>query len=78
MIRELDTIVVVRDLPEHDLKAGDVGTVVHVYGKEEAFEVEFVTGEGVTIAVVTLKSSDIRAMGKEDILHVRALAGIAP
>jgi len=74
MIRELDIVVLVRDLPKHGLKSGDVGTVVHVYGKGEGFEVEFVTGEGYTVAVVTLARDDIRVMRREEILHVRALA----
>ncbi len=47
---------------------------MYVYGRGEAFEVEFVTGEGQTIAVVTLERKDVRPMGKEEILHVRALA----
>ena len=54
MIKELDTVVLARDLRDYHLKRGDVGAVVHVYGDEKAFEVEFVTGEGETVAVVTL------------------------
>lgn len=74
MIRELDTVVLVRDLEEHDLTQGDVGAVVHVYHDGATFEVEFVTGEGVTIAVLTLSRQDIRPMHAREILHVRALA----
>jgi len=59
MIRELDRVVRVQDLPEHGLKAGDVGTVVHVYGEGEGYEVEFVGGEGETVAAVTLRPEDI-------------------
>jgi len=40
------------------------------------FEVEFVTGEGATIAVLTLSQQDIRPMHAREILHVRALAKI--
>jgi hypothetical protein len=36
--------------------------------------VEFVTGEGKTIAVVTLEKSDIRPMQRQEILHVRMYA----
>jgi hypothetical protein len=74
MIHELDTIVLVRDLEEYGLRAGDVGAVVHRYKQGMAFEVEFVTGEGKTIAVVTLTQDDIRAMHNREILHVRELA----
>jgi hypothetical protein len=71
MIHELDTIVLSRDLKEYGLTRGDVGAVVHCYTDNKAFEVEFVTGEGKTIAVATLSNSDIRPMQREEILHVR-------
>ena len=54
--------------------AGDVGTVVHIHRQGEAFEVEFVTLDGGTVAVITLLSSQIRAVSKRDITHVRELA----
>ena len=71
MIRELDTIVLTHDIKEHGLQGGDVGAVVHLYTDGKAFEVEFVTGEGNTAAVLTLTDSDIRPMGKGEILHAR-------
>ena len=74
MIRELDTVVLVRDLAEHGLNQGDVGAVVHCYKDGVAFEVEFVTGEGATIAVLTLSQHDLRPMHAREILHVRTLA----
>ena len=74
MIRELDTVVLTRDLAEHGLQAGDVGAVVHGYRDNAAFEVEFVTAEGRTVAVVTLTPADIRPMAGKEILHVRELA----
>lgn len=74
MIRELDTVVLAKDLKAHGLRRGDVGAVVHRYEDGRTFEVEFVTGEGKTIAVVTLTETDIRPMRHEEILHVRALA----
>ncbi|HQX18066.1 MAG TPA: DUF4926 domain-containing protein [Anaerolineales bacterium] len=74
MIQELDTVVLVKDLEEYQLTRGDVGAVVHVYEGGKALEVEFVTGEGKTIAVVTLRASDIRPMQRADILHVREFA----
>ncbi len=74
MIRELDTVVLVRDLVEHGLTRGDVGAVVHCYQDGATFEVEFVTGEGTTIAVLSLSRQDIRPMHAQEILHVRALS----
>jgi len=40
MIRELEMVVLTRDVPEHGLKKGDVGAVVHRYADGVAFEVE--------------------------------------
>lgn len=74
MIRELDPVVLTNDVPEHGLKKGDVGAVVHRYADDMAFEVEFVTAEGKTVAVLTLTEADIRPMGSGEILHVRQLA----
>lgn len=73
MIRELDTVVLAHDIDEYGLKRGDIGAVVHRYNDGPAFEVEFVTGEGETIAVLTLTRDDIRSMGHREILHVREL-----
>ncbi len=74
MIKEHDRIVLLKDLPEDGLQAGDVGTVVHIHRQGEAFEVEFMTLDGGTVAVVTLLSPQIRAVSKRDITHVRELA----
>ena len=74
MIHELDAVVLTRDVDEHGLKRGDVGAVVHCYEDGAAFEVEFVTAEGRTVAVLTLNERDIRPLGERDILHVRELA----
>ncbi len=70
MIRELDTVVLTHDLEEHSLKQGDVGTVVQCYSDGEGFEVEFVTAEGKTIGLLTLKPDDIRPMKSGEMLHV--------
>jgi len=59
MIRELETVVLLHDVSQHGLKSGDVGAVVHRYGDGKAFEVEFVTAEGRTVAVLTLTESDV-------------------
>ena len=72
---ELQTVVLRKDLAEHGLRSGDVGAVVYVHSPE-AYEVEFVSGEGHTVAVVTLESSDLRPIQEREILHVRDLAQI--
>ncbi len=73
-IAEHDAVVLTHDLPEHSLRAGDVGAVVHVYAEGKAYEVEFVTGAGQTLAVETLAPADIRPLGANDILHIRNVA----
>lgn len=67
-----DIAVLVRDLPEHGLRAGDVGTVVFTYDTR-TFEVEFVRGSGGTQALVTLSIDDLRPMTDADLLAVRTV-----
>jgi hypothetical protein len=38
-IVELDLVALKRDMPEHGLRKGDVGTVVHCYADGRAFKV---------------------------------------
>jgi hypothetical protein len=73
MIAELELVALTRDLPGSSLAAGDIGTVVHRY-EQDGYEVEFVTGNGDTVAVVTLLPNDIRPLEPTDILHARRLA----
>jgi len=67
----LDTVVLSHDLPEHGLRAGDLGAIVETYGGE-SFEVEFVRPTGRTQALVSLGSEDLRALDANDVLAVRA------
>jgi len=48
----LDTVVLTRDLPEHGLRAGDLGAVVELYGAD-GLEVEFVQASGQTKALAS-------------------------
>ena len=73
-IRELEAVVLARDLEAHGLRRGDVGAVVHLYEDGAAYEVEFVTAEGKTVALLTLDKDDIRPMGTGEILHAREFA----
>jgi len=73
VIRELETIVLTRDIPEHGLRRGDIGAIVHSYKDGVAFEVEFVTGKGDTVAVITLESKDVRPMHPNEIRHAREI-----
>ena len=72
-IEVLDTVVLKQDLPDDELKAGDVGAVVERYGST-GIEVEFVTGAGRTQALVTLDIDDVREFGDSDLLSARPLS----
>ena len=73
MIKEHDRIVLTTDLPAEGLKAGDVGTVVHVHAHGDAFEVEFLTLDGQTVAVATVLASQVRPVSNRDITHARPM-----
>lgn len=68
----LDTVVLKRDVPEKDLRVGDLGAVVEVY-EPDGVEVEFVTASGLTQAVVTLNEADVRRVDDTDLIAVRSL-----
>ena len=74
MIKEHERVVLTADMPAERLQTGDVGTVVHVYENGQAYEVEFVTLDGRTAAVVTLKAGQVRPVGPREITHARELA----
>jgi uncharacterized protein DUF4926 len=70
LFKELDTVVLLRDLQDAGLRSGDLGAVVQLYGAE-AVEVEFVTASGRTQALLTLPVSDVRPVRDDDLLAVR-------
>ena len=74
MMKEHERIALRTDIPAAGLKAGDVGTVVHIYKDGKAYEVEFVTLEGKTAAVVTLEADQVRSVNPREIPHARDLA----
>ncbi len=64
-IKELDTVVLNRAIPAHNLKQGDMGAVVATY-PPDGIEVEFVAGAGLTQALVTLNIHDVRPVAPRD------------
>ena len=68
--RVLDAIVLDRDLPEHGLRKGDLGSVVEVY-EPDGLEVEFVTASGRSAALLTLNGRDVRPVSDDDLVSVR-------
>ena len=73
-MKELESVVLTEDMQDYGLKAGDVGTVVLVHRGGEAYEVEFATLGGETVAVVTVLASQVRPVRRQEIPHVRAIA----
>jgi hypothetical protein len=76
MIEELTSIVLTTDIPEQGLKEGDIGTVVLIHGNGEGYEVEFITLDGETVAVVSLYAWQVRPIGRNEIAHVRTVETI--
>jgi len=66
----LETVVLDRDLAEHGLRKGDLGSVVEVYDPD-GLEVEFVTASGRTAALLTLNDGDVRSVSDDDLVSVR-------
>ncbi len=54
----LDVVVLTKDLPDSNLRKGQVGTVVEVYESDD-LEVEFVDLQGRTYALETLNASEL-------------------
>ena len=70
-------VILIVDLPEHGLCAGDVGALVErhdVPGKEVGYSVEFFDMTGNTVAVATLPASALRLPTRADRPAVRALS----
>lgn len=68
MINELDTVALLVDRPDLNLRKGEMGAVVAVLGEREAFEVEFVDDEGFTYGQAAFPAADLLK------LHHRAKA----
>lgn len=62
MIQELDLVALLTDRPALGLYRGDVGTVVHIYGNGQRFEVEFINAKGDTVGVETLNADEVKAV----------------
>jgi len=71
-------VILTHHIPEHGLRAGDVGTVVerHVVAglPDEGYSVEFFDMTGNTVAVVAVPSSALRVPTPADRPAVRALS----
>jgi len=63
-IKLLDVVALLKAMPDQNLKIGQVGTIVEVYGDDD-FEVEFVDKQGRTVAMLPLKRVDLLVLQYE-------------
>jgi len=73
-------VILLYDLPEEELYAGDIGTVVeihNVHGLETGYSVEFFDMLGHTVAVTTLPMSYFRSPTHVDRPAVRLMVKAA-
>ncbi len=75
MFEEHDRVVLTGDIHDGKLKTGDVGTIVHVYSRRDAFEVEFLALDGHSAALATVLASQVRPVAPTDLTHARPLPG---
>lgn len=59
MLQEHETVRTRRDIPHLNLPAGASGVVIHTYPKGVAYEVEFITEDGQTVGVETLRADEL-------------------
>ena len=73
MLEEHDRIVLTEDVSSLRLKAGDVGTIVHVHRGGRTFEVEFLTLDGGPAALATVPAAQLRPVAAAELTHARAI-----
>jgi hypothetical protein len=66
-IKLLDVVALTEDVSEHNLKRGEVGTVVEILSKGEAFEIEFSDDNGQMYKGLSFPASQLRVIHHEPI-----------
>ena len=72
IIKLLDVVALTADLPGHNLRRGQVGTVVEILADGAAFEVEFCDREGRTYESLGLRPDQIMVLRYEPISEINA------
>lgn len=67
----LETVALTHDVPESGLCRGDLSAVVALHAPD-AVELEFVAASGRTQVQLTLRTSDVRTVGDQNLLAVRS------
>ena len=60
-MRLLDVVALTKDIPDHGLRRGQVGTIVEILGPD-VFEVEFADNEGRTYATLSLNAKQLMVL----------------
>ena len=71
-----EQVALTRDIPEKNLRRGDVATIVDHHPMregEDGYSLELFNGIGETIAVITVPESAIQSLSADTILHIRDL-----
>jgi hypothetical protein len=70
-------VALLQDLPEHQLKVGDVATLIdfvpHPQGGEAGCVLEVFNAVGDSLAVIVVPGSAVQALSENEILSVRGL-----
>ena len=66
-IKLLDVVALTQDVPEHNLKRGEVGTVVEILANGEAFEIEFSDDNGQMYKCLSFPASQLEVFHQEPI-----------
>ena len=71
-------VALTRDLPEYQLRAGDIATLVdfvpHLSGGEEGCLLEVFNAVGESLTVIAVPISTVEVLRPDEILTVRSLA----
>jgi hypothetical protein len=78
MLELYQRVALGRNLPEYNLKKGDVVTLIdyvpHPSGGEDGYVLEAFNAVGESINVITVPMSAVHPLNKDEILSVRSLA----
>ena len=74
-------VALTEDLPADNLRRGDVATIVESHpgrpGQEPGYSLEVFNAVGDTVAVVTVRESQIEPLTADEMFTVRPLAALA-
>ncbi len=65
-LKTLDVVALLKDVPEHNLKKGQVGTIVEKW-EDGVFEVEFADKMGQAISFLAVKQDDLLKLYFEEV-----------